>query len=67
MKGAPSPVRGCRGQGRCGWAQGDGGVGHGEGLFPPTRAARPTTTTYISSMASGAGGPGCAMAWLWSG
>ena len=31
MKGAPSPVRGCRGQGQCGWAQGDGGVGHGGG------------------------------------
>lgn len=54
MKGAPShaceATTGMRGQ--YGWAQGDEGGRQGP--------VRPTTTTYVSSMASGVGGRGSA-------
>ena len=54
MKGAPSQAREAtaRGRGQCGWAQGDEG-----GQQEP---ACLTTTTYVSSMASGVGGRGSA-------
>lgn len=60
-------MRGCRGQGDVGGRRAMRGWEARRGLFHASRAARPTTAAYISSMASGAGGPGCAMAWLWSG
>lgn len=47
MKGAPSPVRDCRGQGRCGWAQGDGGVGWGTAGAVPTDPGRSSDYNYL--------------------